>query len=178
MTIDTRGYRRCVRVIIVKDGLIALGVRYKPGGKVVDYYLFPGGGVEDNETLRQATIKEVKEEVGMLVKDPQEMGYVVKYDKEFPQPDRRKLFKGAEDFWMVAAYVRQDSTLHGKEGDAFTYQWLSPDEAIATITESGPTTTNQGKIQAILAFKEFMISKTEGEAVYATESYGPYLRNW
>ena len=159
MSIDKRGYRPGVRVIVTKGDLIAIGTRYEEDGKTVAYHLFPGGGVEVGETLAQATIKEVKEEVGMLVKDPQEIGYVVKYEKEFPQPDRRKMYRGAEDTWMTAVYVRNDSSLHGKEGDAFKYQWLTPDEAIALFMQDEHSESSQNKIQAILAFKEFTSGK-------------------
>lgn len=33
-----------------------------------DYYTFPGGGLEENETLEEGTIREIKEEFGIKVK--------------------------------------------------------------------------------------------------------------
>lgn len=33
-----------------------------------DYYTFPGGGLEENESLEQGTIREIKEEFGIDVK--------------------------------------------------------------------------------------------------------------
>lgn len=162
MSADKRGYRKGVRVIVTKGDTIALGTRYEPDGKTVDYHLFPGGGVEGRETFAQATIKEVKEEVGMLVKSPQEIGYTVKYEKEFPQPDRRKLYRGGEDTWMTAEYVKPDSSLHGKEGDSFAFQWVTVDEAIAMFSvhaENKHYQANQSKIQGLLVFKEFISGK-------------------
>ena len=33
-----------------------------------DYYTFPGGGLEEGETLEEGTIREIKEEFGINVK--------------------------------------------------------------------------------------------------------------
>lgn len=172
---DKRGYRRAVRVIVTKGGKIALGVRYKQDGLTPAYYLFPGGGVEDNETPAQAAIKEVKEEVGMLVKDPREIGHRVRYDKEFPQPDRAKLYKGSEDIWLTAIYVRVDKTLHGSAGDAFKYDWVTPDEAIRLFSQNLDDVGNVNKVKGLEIFKAFM-AKNQGRM--STESICQPLPCW
>ncbi len=167
---DKRGYRRAVRVIVTRDGKIALGVRYEKDGVTPAYYLFPGGGVEDNETLTQAAVKEVKEEVGMLVKDAREIGHRVRYDKEFPQPDRAKLYRGSEDIWLTAIYVRSDKTLHGKAGDAFKYDWVTPDEAVQIFSRNLDDVGNVNKIKAVEIFKEFIAKRQDTlsvESIYS-----------
>ena len=35
---------------------------------ISDYYTFPGGGLEDGETLEEGVIREIKEEFGITVK--------------------------------------------------------------------------------------------------------------
>lgn len=50
--------------IIIKDNKILLIHRRKPGE---EYWVFPGGGVEDTETTKEAVIREVKEETNLDV---------------------------------------------------------------------------------------------------------------
>ena len=56
--------RRRAGVIIIHDGKVLLMRRYKYGRH---YYVVPGGGVEEGETLAEAAIREVKEETGLDV---------------------------------------------------------------------------------------------------------------
>ena len=56
--------RVSTRAIIFIDDKIALIYRNKNGNI---YYSLPGGGVEENETLEEATIREVKEELNLDV---------------------------------------------------------------------------------------------------------------
>jgi len=53
-----------VSAIILKDDKILLIHRKKNGE---EYWVFPGGGVEDTETPEQGIIREVKEETGLDV---------------------------------------------------------------------------------------------------------------
>lgn len=48
--------------VIVQDGKILLIHRIKPGR---DYFVLPGGGVEEGETVEEATVREVKEETSL-----------------------------------------------------------------------------------------------------------------
>jgi 8-oxo-dGTP diphosphatase len=58
------GMNQRVRGILINDGKIALIQRVKESGT---YYVFPGGGVEEGETISQALIREMKEELGIDV---------------------------------------------------------------------------------------------------------------
>jgi len=55
--------------IYIKDGKILLMHRIKEiDGKINEYYVIPGGKVEENETLKETTIREIEEEIGIKVK--------------------------------------------------------------------------------------------------------------
>jgi 8-oxo-dGTP diphosphatase len=56
--------RKRVAAIIIKDNDIILLYRKK---NQQTYYVFPGGGVEANETEEQALIREVNEELGLVI---------------------------------------------------------------------------------------------------------------
>jgi 8-oxo-dGTP diphosphatase len=59
--------RKTIRAvaIVIKDNKVLL-IKRKNGGKV--YYVFPGGGVEENETIEAAVLREVKEETTLEVR--------------------------------------------------------------------------------------------------------------
>jgi 8-oxo-dGTP pyrophosphatase MutT (NUDIX family) len=52
------------RAIIIKDEKIALIRRFYKE----EYYVFPGGHLEENETLEECVIREVYEELGINIK--------------------------------------------------------------------------------------------------------------
>ena len=51
--------------VIIKDGKILLMHRIKNGQQ---YFVFPGGGVEDGETIDAGIVREIKEEFGIDIK--------------------------------------------------------------------------------------------------------------
>ncbi len=68
-----------VLAIIENGGKILIGKVKEE--KVADFggiaYVFPGGGVEDGETVEQAVIREVKEETGFDVSNLKQIGFRV-----------------------------------------------------------------------------------------------------
>ena len=70
--------RPSARAIIIKDNKI-----YMVHSLVYDYYKFPGGGIEKDESNIDALIRETKEEAGLVViKDSiKEYGYVHRIQK-------------------------------------------------------------------------------------------------
>jgi 8-oxo-dGTP pyrophosphatase MutT (NUDIX family) len=154
MTVDKRGYRKSVRVIVTKGDKIALGTRKMSNGKE-SFHLFPGGGVDEGESAEQAAIKEVLEEVGMLVKDPMEIGVRELIEYEYPDPERRKLYRGAENVWVTASFVRMDSSLHGSEGDSFKFEWVTPHKAIELLESDPAGAMSEPKARAVRGFLSF-----------------------
>lgn len=57
-----RSVRPSVRAIIEWNGKLAMVHNLK-----YDYYMFPGGGIEEGESYHEALAREVKEETGLIV---------------------------------------------------------------------------------------------------------------
>jgi len=51
-------------IILIEDERVALIERHRAG---LDYFVFPGGGVDEGETAEQAAIREAMEELGVEV---------------------------------------------------------------------------------------------------------------
>ena len=55
-------------VIPQEDGIIMMKRVKEVDGKPKEYYVFPGGGVEGNESIEQAIKREIEEEIGIQIK--------------------------------------------------------------------------------------------------------------
>jgi len=51
-------------IILIEDNKVALIERHRAG---LDYFVFPGGGVDDGETPEQGAIREAMEELGVEI---------------------------------------------------------------------------------------------------------------
>jgi len=51
-------------IVLVQDGQVALIERHRAG---IDYFVFPGGGVDEGESPEQAAVRETMEELGIAV---------------------------------------------------------------------------------------------------------------
>lgn len=68
------------RAIIIDNGVLFTMFRRKiKDGKVREYYVIPGGGLEENETLEENVIRELKEEFNV---DIEILGYLGKEEHE------------------------------------------------------------------------------------------------
>ncbi len=70
----TRSFvRNSARSIIIQNGKVAM-----IHSREYDYYKFPGGGIEEDETPIEALIRETREEAGLVIvpESIQEYGYV------------------------------------------------------------------------------------------------------
>ena len=73
--------RVSARAIIIEDNEVLTMFRRKKkdDGSYKEYYVIPGGGVEDGETLEETCIREIKEEYNVDIKV---LGYLGSDEKE------------------------------------------------------------------------------------------------
>lgn len=85
--------RKRATAVIINDNKILLIRRVKPG---VEYFILPGGGVDENETIEEATIREVMEELNLKVKK-----YEFLFSLEnIPVPQMITIHKGNRDEYI------------------------------------------------------------------------------
>ena len=79
-----------VYLILVKDNKILLSRRYNTG-YFDGNYSFPAGHLDGNETLKQAMVRETKEEIGVLL-DPTDLELVHIMNRRIPNNERIDFF--------------------------------------------------------------------------------------
>ena len=71
------------RAIIIKDNKLLVFFRRKiRNGKEVTYYAIPGGHVEENESLSDCVIRELKEEMNIDIRIISYLGNIIVENKE------------------------------------------------------------------------------------------------
>lgn len=133
--IDTKDYdingtifsRPSARGIIIRDGKLAMIHSLK-----LDYYKFPGGGIEKNEDKKRALMREVLEEAGLTVipQTIKEYGMVHRIQKG----DYEDVFIQDNYYFLCDVEdVMQEQKLDDYEKDErFTLEYVTPDQVIAT----------------------------------------------
>ena len=84
---------RLAGIIPMGDGFALMhriGVQNHPVG---DYYVFPGGGQEENETLEDGAIREIKEEFGIDVE-------IVEMLYKMEHPDKK-----TKEYFFLCKYI-------------------------------------------------------------------------
>ncbi len=81
--------------VVVNDGKVLIMHRIKNGK---EYYNFPGGGVEEGETIEQAVLREAKEETSLEIKIEKLLYHHI-YDN------------GSEQFFYLCRYVSGEPKL-------------------------------------------------------------------
>lgn len=75
--------RKSARAIIMKDEKFVLIHRIKEKeGKKIEYYVFPGGGIEMGETYEQTVVRESYEELGIKIKPEKRLYYLEEEDRD------------------------------------------------------------------------------------------------
>ena len=124
--------RPSARAIILKGHVIALVYSGKE-----NYYKFPGGGIKEGEDMSAALIREVKEEVGLIVKleTITEFGSVLRRQKS--DHTKNTIFE-QENFYFKCEceenVVLQNLDDYEKEAE-FTLKYVDIDEAIKVNSE-------------------------------------------
>ena len=133
--IDTKDYdpngvafvRHSARCINIKNGLVAMVHSIK-----FNYYKFPGGGIEEDESKVHAMIRETREEAGLAVipESVKEYGYVHRIQKSS---------HNGEDYFVQDNYYYLcdvEETVYSQDLDdyeadeKFTLEYVEPDKAI------------------------------------------------
>ena len=119
--------RPSARAIIIKDNKI-----YMVHSLVYDYYKFPGGGIENNESTIDALIRETKEEAGLVViKDSiKEYGYVHRVQKA-DEPSYSKFIQ--DNFYYICDVENKILEQHlddYENFEKFTLELVDPKIAI------------------------------------------------
>jgi len=97
--------RRRVTGVIIKDGKILLIHRIKNGN---EYYVYPGGGIEEGEDVLAALDREMKEELNFEVKEPE---FLFELDDTYAE-------RAQQDFVYLIKEFSGDLELGGPEKDA------------------------------------------------------------
>ena len=79
-----------VYLVLMKNDKILLSRRYNTG-YFDGYYSFPAGHLDGNETLKQAMVREAKEEIGIAL-DPTDLELVHTMNRKIPDNERVDFF--------------------------------------------------------------------------------------
>lgn len=124
--------RPSARGIIINDDRIALVYSKKE-----KYYKFPGGGIKENEDMKTALIREVREETGLIVIPDSivEFGSVMRRQKSNYSPDT--IFE-QENFYFFCKtenrLLEQNLDYYEKEAE-FLLKVVDIDDAIKTDSD-------------------------------------------
>ena len=108
-----------VAAIIIKDDKILLIHRIKNGQ---EYYVFPGGGVKEGESLEEALIREIKEELSLDIKVFKQIFNITN--------------QGQEEFYFLIQDYDGIPQLNGEEKERMNESnqyipvWMKVDEAM------------------------------------------------
>lgn len=174
---DSRVYRDCVRIIIRKGDLVLLGERLYSDNTLM-YYEFPGGGIEEGDSVEDTVKKESLEEVGMVVDNVVSLDLRYTYDISYNNQSRARKYKGGRDEWYVCDFVREDHSVHGKEGDALPYRWVPIDKVIDLIRNGPASKYNEARLAALNKVKK-LNELNRNVVLFATENFKKIkLSNW
>lgn len=143
--------RPTVKVVIKRDNQLL----------ILNKGLLPGGGIDSGESDQDAIVRELQEEIGVTVKDVQEIGTVVQYRNLI---DRKYLING----YTAELETTGGPTNPQNEGEAqFIVEWFTLDEAVAHTSASieelkrkqmDNTTNQQSKLYNLMTTYELLKS--------------------
>lgn len=145
---DKKDYDKCThsfvrdsaRSIIIKDKKVAMVYSSK-----YDYYKFPGGGIEDNESPVDAMIRETREESGLVILPDtvKEYGYVHRIQKS--SLDETECFIQNNYYYLCESAdesVSQELDSYEAE-EGFVLEYVEPDAAIKKNRHVAPCPYSQ-----------------------------------
>lgn len=124
--------RNAARSIVIKAGKVAMihSLKY-------DYYKFPGGGIEKDETPIEAMIRETLEEVGLVVKPEtvHEYGFVHRVQRSWFDPSQKYIQDNYYYLCEVEDTLSEQDLVDYEADEGFTLEWVEPNQAIKTNRE-------------------------------------------
>ena len=128
------GYRPCVGVMLVnREGLTFVGRRID--NKEGDWWQMPQGGVDEDEDLAAAALRELAEETGLapeLIDIIKTLDEPLRYD--LPEELQGKLwggrYRGQEQFWYLARFTGTDADINLEAHDPpefCDWKWVEPE---------------------------------------------------
>ena len=126
--------RNAARVVLVADGRVLLQQGFDPGRPAAGtWWITPGGGVNDGESVDDAAVREVLEETGLQL-SPAQLGPVIATRVAYFEFEGRR-FRQSESFFAVnvEAFTPQHHGWDEVEQRALLdHRWWSVDELRAT----------------------------------------------
>jgi 8-oxo-dGTP pyrophosphatase MutT (NUDIX family) len=126
--------RQAARVVLVADGLVLLQHGFDPGRpEAGSWWLTPGGGMHDGESIEDAAVREVLEETGLRL-TPEQLGSVIATRVAYFEFEHRR-FRQSESFFAVDVepFTPQHHGWDDVEQRALLdHRWWSVDELLAT----------------------------------------------
>ncbi len=118
-----------VNGVILRNGSVLLGKRCHGRRIYPDCWALPGGHVEQGETLEDALIREIREEIGLTPTDFRELGLIAELD---PETDSETIYH----IYVVTTWQGGDPVMLGNEHSELHWFELEaacglPDLAIA-----------------------------------------------
>src|SRR5688572_12870616 len=110
-------------IILIEDNKIALIERHRAG---LDYFVFPGGGVDEGESPEQAAVREAMEELGITVVIKQKVAEV-----QVGQKSRQVYFLAEQtggEFGTGIGEEYTDSDPYSPEEGIYIPIWMPVDE--------------------------------------------------
>lgn len=93
-----------VYLVLMKENKILLSRRHKTG-YFDNYYSFPAGHLDGGETLKQAMLREAKEEIGVVL-DPTDLELIHTMNRKIPGNERVDFFFTAKK-WRGEAKIME-----------------------------------------------------------------------
>lgn len=162
-TLDKKDYdenaplyiRPSVRGIVIQNGKIAMVHSLK-----YDYYKFPGGGIEGEESQIDTLIREVKEEAGLTVKSEtiQEFGVVRRKQKGLLYGD---IFVQDNYYYLceVEAEVQPQALDDYEQEERFTLEFVEPETTIEVNRNRDHGPKDQAMIEREARVLEILIEE-------------------
>lgn len=134
--IDKDGYRLNVGIVLLNPhGLVFWGKR-----KGDSSWQFPQGGIFENETVENAMLRELNEELGLLPKHIKIMGHTndwMYYD--VPSTYNRhsnRIYRGQKQIWYLLKFIGKDYEINvksHKEQEFDAWRWINYWEPINLV---------------------------------------------